>query len=100
MRNRKLAITVALGALAAGCFAGYRRSQARAGRPAAPPDYLQTWEGEGGGVPVDEQHTAAQVAPQELRRGEREAEPPPRSFPDGSPSSVSDTSPVTAARRP
>lgn len=85
MRNRKLAITLAFGALAAGCYAGYRRNLARAARPASQPDYLQTWEGEGGGVPTDSHHTAAQIAAQA----------------DGSPSSVRDSSELdTAALTP
>ncbi len=71
MSNRKLAITLALGALAAGCYAGYRRSQATAPRASVKPEELQTWEGEGGGVPLDSRHTAAQVQPRE-RPGYRE----------------------------
>lgn len=63
MRNRKLAITMALGALAAGCYAGYRRSQSRPSRLGAKPTELQTWEGEGGGVPLDSRHTTAQPEP-------------------------------------
>lgn len=35
----------------------------QARRPRAAPDHIQTWEGEGGGVPVDEHRTAAQVEP-------------------------------------
>jgi hypothetical protein len=32
-------------------------------RPQAEPQHIQTWEGEGGGVPVTEHRTAAQVEP-------------------------------------
>lgn len=91
MRNRKLAITLALGALAAGCYAGYRRSQARSSRPVAQPEYLQTWEGEGGGVPVDTHHTASQVEPRD-RPGFREDTA--SGFADGSPAGISDSSPT------
>lgn len=89
MRNRKLAITLALGALAAGCYAGYRRSQAASSRPAAQPEYLQTWEGEGGGVPVDSHHTASQVQPHDPA-GEREDGDAPGPA-DGSPAGVGDS---------
>ncbi|MBA3589652.1 hypothetical protein [Methylibium sp.] len=95
MRNRKLAITMALGALAAGCYAGYRRSQGLSSRPAAKPEYLQTWEGEGGGVPVDTHHTASQVQPRE-RPGDREDMAPGPA--DGSPASLRDSSSATALR--
>ena len=93
MRNRKLAITMALGALAAGCYAGYRRSQARSSRPAAKPEYLQTWEGEGRGVPVDSHHTASQVEPRERPGFREDAAPGPS---DGSPAGVSDSSDAVA----
>ncbi|MBA3596660.1 MAG: hypothetical protein H0W40_04690 [Methylibium sp.] len=93
MRNRKLAITMALGALAAGCYAGFRRSQALSSRPAAKPEHLQTWEGEGGGVPVDAHHIASQVEPQE-RPGYREDTAPGPA--DGSPASLRDSSTATA----
>lgn len=95
MRNRKLAITLALGALAAGCYAGYRRSLSRSSRPVAQPEYLQTWEGEGGGVPVDTHHTASQVQPRD-RPGTREDGA--AGLADGSPAGVSDSSEATAAR--
>ncbi|MCL4182952.1 MAG: hypothetical protein KJ011_05835 [Burkholderiaceae bacterium] len=38
-------------------------------RPRAAPEHIQTWEGEGGGVPVGTHRTAAQVepAPPEVR---------------------------------
>lgn len=37
------------------------RDERRHTRPDAEPEHLQTWEGEGGGVPVDAHRTAAQV---------------------------------------
>jgi len=95
MSNRKLAITMALGALAAGCYAGYRRSQARPSRPAGKPEHLQTWEGEGGGVPLDSHHTASQVAPRE-RPADREEEGP--GLADGSPAGVGENSGATVTR--
>lgn len=95
MSNRKLAITMALGALAAGCYAGYRRSQARPLRPAGKPEHLQTWEGEGGGVPLDSQFTAPQVAPRE-GPGYREDEGP--GLADGSPVGVGENSGAMATR--
>ena len=39
------------------------RAERRTARPRAEPEHLQTWEGEGGGVPVDDSRTAAQVRP-------------------------------------
>lgn len=50
-----------LAALAAGCVASVRSSRKRRlqGRPNAQPRPLQTWEGEGGGVPVGGGETAA-----------------------------------------
>jgi hypothetical protein len=61
MSNRKLAISLALAALAAGCYAGYRGAQPRPSRPIDPAEPLQTWEGEGGGVPLDSHRIASQV---------------------------------------
>lgn len=65
MPSRKLMFAAALAALAAGWLAGWRRARARRRqqRPLAQPPALQTWEGEGGGVPVTEHRTAAQVNP-------------------------------------
>lgn len=37
----------------------------RSAVPRAKPEHLQTWEGEGGGVPVGTHRTAAQVEPTE-----------------------------------
>jgi len=39
------------------------QAERRTARPRAEPEHLQTWEGEGGGVPVDDSRTAAQVRP-------------------------------------
>jgi hypothetical protein len=64
MPSRKLMFAAALAALAAGWLAAWRRARARRlARPQAQPRELQTWEGEGGGVPVEGSHTAAQVRP-------------------------------------
>jgi hypothetical protein len=65
MPSRKLMFAAALAALTAGWLAGWRRARARRRqqRPLAQPHALQTWEGEGGGVPVAEHRTAAQVSP-------------------------------------
>jgi hypothetical protein len=54
-----------LGGLIALGWRGLARAQAdrRSTRPRAEPEHLQTWEGEGGGVPVGEHRTAAQVRP-------------------------------------
>lgn len=95
MRNRKLAITMALGALAAGCYAGYRRSQARSPGPTVQPEYLQTWEGEGGGVPLDSHHTASQVQPRERSASREDTAPGPA---DGSPASIADEGNATTPR--
>ena len=61
--NRTFTMALALGALAAGCVAGYRRNRSRrlSARPRAQPRTLQTWEGEGGAVPVGGSRTAAQA---------------------------------------
>jgi hypothetical protein len=66
MPSRKLMFAAALAALAAGWLAAWRRARARrlAARPQAQPRELQTWEGEGGGVPLEDGHTAAQVRPE------------------------------------
>jgi hypothetical protein len=42
-------------------FRVHQERQARRAR--AEPEHIQTWEGEGGSVPVGTHHTAAEVAP-------------------------------------
>lgn len=62
---RQVAALAALGALFGlswRCFAQVQ-AERRTTRPRAEPEHLQTWEGEGGGVPVGEHRTAAQVRP-------------------------------------
>lgn len=59
---------VALGTLGALLGLGWRcvaqvQAERRSTRPRAEPEHLQTWEGEGGGVPVADNRTAAQVQP-------------------------------------
>lgn len=63
MTHRSLGTTIALAALAAGSYAMFCRSCHRRGqtRAKAAPGHIQTWESEGGGVPVDTNRTAAQV---------------------------------------
>jgi hypothetical protein len=69
MPSRKLIFTAALAALGAGWLASWRRARARRrqAQPGAQPAELQTWEGEGGGVPVGAGQTAAQVRPDAAR---------------------------------
>lgn len=52
---------LALGAVAASAVARQHARLHGQARPGAAPEHLQTWEGEGGGVPVTAAHTAAQV---------------------------------------
>ena len=65
MPSRKLMLAAALAALGAGWLASWRRARARRlqARPRAKPDHLQTWEGEGGGVPGTGGQKAAAVTP-------------------------------------
>jgi hypothetical protein len=39
------------------------RDERRKVRPRTAPEHIQTWEGEGGGVPIGTHRTAAQVEP-------------------------------------
>jgi len=47
------------------CMRAVRRcsTERRQHRSPAAPEHIQTWEGEGGGVPVGTHRTAAQVTP-------------------------------------
>jgi len=62
---RQVLALAALGALLGLGWRGVSRAHAdrHSTRPHAEPEHLQTWEGEGGGVPVDTNRTAAQVRP-------------------------------------
>lgn len=63
--TRQVVALAALGALLGAawrCVAAVQ-DERRSTRPKAEPEHLQTWEGEGGGVPLDEHRTAAQVRP-------------------------------------
>lgn len=62
---RQGAALAVLGGLIALGWRSVRHVQAerQSTRPRADPEHLQTWEGEGGGVPVDGHRTAAQVRP-------------------------------------
>jgi hypothetical protein len=62
---RQLIALTVLGGLVGMAWRGVSRVQSdrRSTRPRAEPEHLQTWEGEGGGVPVDRHRTAAQVRP-------------------------------------
>ncbi len=63
MTHRSLGTTLALAALAAGSYAMFCRRCHRRGqtRAKSAPGHIQTWESEGGGVPVDMNRTAAQI---------------------------------------
>lgn len=65
----RLLTTALLAVLAAGAYCSYRgscrrqRNQSPDKPSPAEPEHIQTWEDEGGGVPVSERKTAAQVEP-------------------------------------
>lgn len=64
--NKVLALGLFLGAAAGACYATYLGSQQRLGRalkPHAAPVEVQTWEGEGGAVPVRGSKTARETSP-------------------------------------
>jgi len=64
-RSHPLLLLTALVGLAGVCYrsvACVHRTRLQK-RPQAEPEHIQTWEGEGGGVPVTEHRTAAQVEP-------------------------------------
>jgi len=65
MSNRSLAFIAALAGLLAGAsLTTHRRREAERRKPAAKPEPLQTWEGEGGSVPMRTgSRTAQQVTP-------------------------------------
>lgn len=56
------ALTMLAAAVGFGNYRRYRRRRREACPPTAPKD-IQTWEAEGGGVPVSPNQTAAQVSP-------------------------------------
>ena len=67
-----------LAACAAAGYAVFRRTaQRELARPRAAPEHLQTWEGEGGAVPVGGSRIAAAQAPKadDLRGGATSATP-------------------------
>ncbi len=52
MPHRNIAVLAAIAALSVGSFSAMRKARHRlAGKPHAKPPALQTWEGEGGGLP-------------------------------------------------
>jgi len=53
------------GVLAGASLTTHRQREGARRRPAAQPEPLQTWEGEGGAVPVRPNKTAQQVTPDE-----------------------------------
>lgn len=56
----RLSTLLALAVVGWGLGGAYREYRSRrTARPRATPEFLQTWEGEGGGVPVDTHRTAA-----------------------------------------
>jgi hypothetical protein len=61
MDNSRLPALVALTALVAGAVVALTQTHRRRrhGRSHTPPEHLQRWEGEGGGVPVSDGRTAA-----------------------------------------
>ena len=64
----RLSTLLALAVVGWGLDGAYRaKRRRRVARPRATPEFLQTWEGEGGGVPVDTHRTAASnVRPDKL----------------------------------
>lgn len=64
MLHRQGMLLVGLVALAAFTCRSLLRAQARQRRAAAKSEPIQVWEGEGGGVPVNDGRMAAQVSPQ------------------------------------
>jgi hypothetical protein len=62
MRHPGLPASLGLAVLAAAGYALYCSTRdRRSATPPAKPEHLQTWEGEGGSVPVGTGRTAAQV---------------------------------------
>lgn len=70
-RNHVLVCST-LGLLAFAAYRGYCRQGRRPAPQPAAPHYIQTWEAEGGGVPVDAGRTTAQMPPK--LPGEEEGE--------------------------
>ncbi|CAN5349853.1 hypothetical protein BH09PSE5_BH09PSE5_19190 [soil metagenome] len=66
MSSRFLTLGLVLGAVAGACFATHRNAQRRlssAHTPHAAPVEVQTWEGEGGAVPIGGSRIAKEVDP-------------------------------------
>jgi hypothetical protein len=66
MSSRFLTLGLILGAIGGACLATHRNTLRRvqsAHKPAAAPVEVQTWEGEGGAVPVGGSKIAKQVEP-------------------------------------
>lgn len=66
--SRKLLVAAALVTVAANWLASLGRTHLRQTKPRSKPEHLQTWEGEGGGIPTPEGRTLAQVPPAALSR--------------------------------
>lgn len=81
--SRKMMVMAAVVALCAGWLTRFSRMRARRleGRPRGKPEHLQTWEGEGGGIPTPAGRTVAQVDP-EGELASREATQPGRTSAD------------------
>lgn len=66
MSSRFLTLGLVLGAIGGACLATHRNTQRRlttSHKPLAAPVEVQTWEGEGGAVPVGGSRIAKQVEP-------------------------------------
>jgi hypothetical protein len=63
--SRKLMVAAALITVAASWLATLGRAHQRRlkAKPRSKPEHLQTWEGEGGAIPIPDGRTVAQVPP-------------------------------------